>query len=103
MALVLAKQGYKVDVYEKREKIVTSPGLGLQMHVSFRGARALREVGIDAHTYPQFGVIKSVFLYGFEGDPAAELKYQDDAYCFSIDRQDYYDMLHEEAGKDKNI
>ena len=36
-----------MDIYEKREVIKTSKGLGWQMTVNYIGAQSLREIGVS--------------------------------------------------------
>src|SRR5919206_2709096 len=50
LALTLARQGYRIDVYERRpdmRRVEISAGRSINLAVSTRGLHALHEVGLD--------------------------------------------------------
>ena len=55
LAIILAKRGYKVSVYEKRpdiRKSIVSGGRSINLVISDRGWKALRTAGIDREIEP---------------------------------------------------
>ncbi|KAL0893678.1 hypothetical protein ABMA27_013836 [Loxostege sticticalis] len=58
-ALYLAKRGHRVRLYEYREDIRKTPqarGRSINLALSIRGRRALKDVGLEAHMIEQHGI-----------------------------------------------
>ena len=73
------------------------------MHVNFRGAKALRKIGINTWDEPVFGQSKTMTLHGLVEDDPAPFVHTDGSHTYSIDRQEYFELLLDRVKKDNNI
>ena len=56
------------------------------MSINYKGARALREIGIDPFVGKQFGIIKKYEMYGFKGDGYSSFEFPKFTNYYTIDR-----------------
>ncbi|PKL75862.1 MAG: kynurenine 3-monooxygenase, partial [Candidatus Melainabacteria bacterium HGW-Melainabacteria-1] len=75
MALALAREGYTVELYERRAdpRLVTQPaGRSINLALSARGLYALREVGVEARVLEQALPMRGRMMH----DARGQLTYQ---------------------------
>ena len=67
------------------------------MHVNYRGAKALRKVGINPWDEPAFGHCSSFNLIGVSEEDIVPFTHTDFAHSYSIDRHEYFELMYEKV------
>jgi kynurenine 3-monooxygenase len=103
LSLFLAKRGYKVDLFEKREDLRTNPelsGRSINLALSRRGIKALKEVGVFEEVENILLPMKGRMMH----DLASELTFQaygkEDEHINSVSRGQLNQILISAAEKE---
>ena len=106
-SLLLAKRGFKVDLYEKREDICTkelAEGRSYKLTLSVRGREALKEVGLENVVLEETVPIRSRMIHSQSGAVSEQHYDTKEEQCiYSIDRNRLNKLLLNYAESDPNI
>ena len=94
LALSLANDGYKVDVFEKRKDVFTSRGRRSALVLNYRALVGLHSVGIKVNEIKEFSKINGVGMYKDSIKPLM-VDFTGDIFC--IDRQVLYEIMVEKC------
>ncbi|UKN00412.1 FAD-dependent monooxygenase [Paracrocinitomix mangrovi] len=90
-AVYLAKAGYNVKIYEKRSdirKAEISAGKSINLALSTRGWKALKEVGVDVEIEPIAIPMYGRMMHSLEGEQTFQPYGKEDQAIFSVSRGD---------------
>lgn len=102
----LAKRGYAVDVYERRQdmrKANISAGKSINLAMSTRGWTALEKAGLKEKMLPLAIPMFSRMIHQQDGEIVIQAYGKDDEAIYSISRGDLNKIMMEEAEKEPNV
>lgn len=105
-ALLLAKRGFKVDLYEKRKDIRTveqEHGRSINLALSIRGREALKAVGLEDAVLNSALPMHSRMIHSLSGKLSAQPYGTKGQYICSVDRQNLNKLLLNSAESNPNI
>ncbi|HSZ25738.1 MAG TPA: NAD(P)/FAD-dependent oxidoreductase [Cytophagaceae bacterium] len=106
LALYMAKRGYKVSVYEKREdprKTMLDDGRSINLALSHRGIHALHAVGLEKTVLETAVPMKGRIIHDTKGQTSFQPYGETGQYINSISRSGLNRALIEKASKDERI
>ena len=105
-AVVLAKRGWKVDLYEARGDIRKSKvyaGRSINLALSYRGIRGLRLGGVD-HSVVKEGIpMRARMIHSLDGRQTPQAYGRDGQHILSVDRRRLNERLLDEAESMDNV
>lgn len=105
-SMFLARKGFKVDLYEKREDcrtIVTTQGRSINMTLSARGREALKQLGLEDRVLNIAVPVHSRMIHSESGDLSTS-PYSINGDCiYSLDRLRLNQLLLDQAESHPNI
>nr|XP_022328908.1 kynurenine 3-monooxygenase-like [Crassostrea virginica] len=105
-ACFLAKRGFKVDVYEKREDIRKAEhvkGRSINLALSTRGRTALRMVGLEDEVIKNGIPMHARMIHGVDGSRQPILYGKKDQFIMSVDRRKLNELLLSAAEKNPSV
>ena len=105
-ALLLAKRGFKVDVFEKRGDIRRAAhveGRSINLALSLRGREALKEVGLEGVVLDQALPMSSRMIHPVSGEPSPQAYGTQGQCIYSVDRLNLNKLLLTSAEDNPDI
>lgn len=102
LAILLAKRGYQVLVYERRpdfRKTKAEAGRSINLALSRRGIKALRKAGIEKKIETMIIPMKGRMMHNADGGLTFQPYGKSDQSIFSISRENLNSLLMDEAEK----
>ena len=93
LGINLARKGIEVDVYEKRDTVVASPGRLTNLYLSYRGIAALHNLGYNIYDMYGETMINSFILHNARGESQTVAFPGKDCFMLNIDRHNVYEYL----------
>ncbi|HEY8401317.1 MAG TPA: NAD(P)/FAD-dependent oxidoreductase [Cytophagaceae bacterium] len=106
MSVFLAKKGYVVDVFEKRPDpriSVMESGRSINMALSNRGIKALKEVGLDQLVLNNTVPMKGRMIHDEEGQVHFQPYGEEGEMIYSVSRGQLNKLLMEKADEYENV
>ena len=106
LALLLSKQGFKVDLYESRRdirRVSEFSGRSINLALSARGREALKIIGLEKIVLDKAIPMHARMIHSVSGNMTAQ-PYGNPSQCiYSVDRRNLNELLLNEAELDPNI
>lgn len=105
-ACFMAKRGFKVDLFEKRDDIRTMEvvrGRSINLALSVRGREALREVGLEEMVIKEGIKMYARMIHSGDGALSEIMYGRKDQYIMSVDRRKLNEVLLTAAEKYPNV
>ena len=105
-ALLLAKRGFKVDLFEKRQdirKMAEVQGRSINLALSHRGKSALKEAGLEGVVLDNAIPMYCRKIHSLDGKLSAQPYGKKGQCIYSVDRQNLNKLLLDSADRHPNI
>lgn len=106
LAILLAKRGHTINVYEKREDPRTSEAIGgrsINLALSHRGWKALKKAGIDEQVHSQAIPMKGRMMHDIKGNLTFQPYGTEGQMIYSISRSGLNEALIQLADQHKEV